>query len=167
MPNWCFNHVKFTGNNTRKAITLLQELEKKCQETGQGQLPSFIDPEKYFGNSYMFDINVHNDLDGKPTNSFDYQTKWAPNTEALIDIAKHFKLEFEQQYDEMGMGIYGRAFYRNGELETFDLDDATLQQIEYDEETDMYKYQGEEWESQYELIEMLLDNMIETSKTHL
>lgn len=73
-----------------------------------------------------------------------------------------YKVNFVQDYEEMGNLIYGRATYRDGILSDIFLDDDDFEIYEQDEETDLYHFEGEEYESDYEILETLLERKITT-----
>lgn len=154
MANWCSNTVAFKGN--KKAIGKIQKLFKTMAEKEQteekGQLPDFIP----LYNGYFFDI-YQNEGD---TGIFQYQTKWSPNLEIVQKIAEYYKVNFVQDYEEMGNLIYGKAMYKNGKLTDIYLDDEDFEQYEYDEETDCYHFEGETYESDCEILETLLERKI-------
>jgi hypothetical protein len=82
---------------------------------------------------YFFDILLE---DGDCI--FNYQTRWSPNTEILLQIAEHFKVDFIYNYEEIGNQIYGVAVYSNNELSEIYLEEEDFEQYDYHEETDTY-----------------------------
>ena len=151
MANWCSNTIVFEGKT--EAITAIQEvfqMMKNKEETNeQGQLPDFITEDN---GGYFFNIYWNEGDEGV----FQYETKWSPNTEVVRVIADRYELEFSQEYEEMGNGIYGKATYSEGILDDTALTDEDLEQYHYDEETDRYHFEDEEYESDSEILEMLL-----------
>ena len=151
MTNWCSNTVVFEGKP--EAIEQLQKLFKsmaeKQQEENCGQLPDFVEDSN---GGYFFDIYQEDDVTG----IFQYETKWSPNIEVVQAIAEHYGVEFTQEYEEMGNGIYGKATYSEGILDDTALTDEDLEQYQYDEETDTYHFESEEYESDSEILETLL-----------
>ena len=96
MANWCSNTLAFEGNETaleqikskfRRMINL--ERSEQC-----GQLPDFVNPKV---GGYFFDI-IWDEGDC----IFNYQTKWSPHTDILIQIAKRHNVDFIHDYEEMG-----------------------------------------------------------------
>lgn len=65
-------------------------------------------------------------------------------------------MDFVQDYEEMGNLVYGRAAYRDGILSDTFLGGDDFETYEQDEETDLYHFEGEEYESDYEILETLL-----------
>ncbi|MDV3902976.1 hypothetical protein CMT89_17480 [Elizabethkingia anophelis] len=157
MANWCSNTVVFEG--TPEAITAIQELfqsmKEKEEKTEQGQLPEFMEGTN---GGYFFNIYWHEGDEGQ----FQYETKWSPNIEVLQGIASLYKVNFVQDYEEMGNLVYGRATYRDGILSDIFLGDDDFEAYEQNEETDLYHFEGEEYESDYEILETLLERKIVT-----
>lgn len=159
MPNWCYNYASFSGERTKELADLLKEGADYNQEFHQGWAPKFIpDPDRY-----LFDIsNIELTPDGNLRVRF--ETKWAPSLTDFDQICNHFNLSGELEYEELAMGIYGKYTY-DPELGGKDvyLDGAEIDSIEYNEETDMYYYNGQESESQYEFLSDILDAKIRQS----
>lgn len=151
MANWCSNTVVFEGKS--EAIEQIQQLFKtmavKEQEENCGQLPDFIED----GNGGWF-FNIYQDED--VTGIFQFETKWSPNIEVVRLIADRYGLEFTQEYEETGNGIYGKTTYSEGILDDTALTDEEMEQYHYDEETDTYHFEGETYESDSEILETLL-----------
>lgn len=151
MANWCNNTVVFEGKP--EAIEQIQQLFKsmveKQQEENCGQLPDFVEDSN---GGYFFDIYQDDDVTG----IFQYQTKWSPNSEILRSIADLYQVDFVQDYEEMGNGIYGRVSYQNGILDDVCLSDEELNTYHFVEETDTYHFEGTTYESEYEILETLL-----------
>ncbi|OVE54761.1 hypothetical protein [Chryseobacterium mucoviscidosis] len=155
MANWCSNTVVFEGNP--EAIEQIQQLFKsmaeKQQEENCGQLPDFVEDSN---GGYFFEIYQDDDVTGV----FQYETKWSPNIEVVQAIAEHYGVDFTQEYEEMGNGIYGKATYSEGILDDTALTDEDLEQYQYDEETDRYHFEDEEYESDSEILETLLSRKL-------
>lgn len=139
MPNWCYNQIRFTGDesNVKKAIELFSQMEKLENETHEGQKPEFSKLDDCF-----FSIDVSDDL-------ISFESRWTPNVNSCVEIAKKFDLNFEYTYDECGNMIFGKAIYTAGneEAEELDLCDSDFDLFEYDEENDVYYFEGETYES--------------------
>jgi hypothetical protein len=150
MPNWCYNHVTFSGdkenlNALNKALT---NAEKAEQEEKQAQKIHSLDEVK---EGYFFDI-YHEQHDDHIT--LQYETRWSPNQEDLALLCKEYKVSAEHEYSESGMQIYGTATYdASGEYTDEQVSQEFLDLIEYDDESGMYLYEGEYWESEDDLIE--------------
>lgn len=151
MANWCSNTVVFEGEP--EAIEQIQQLFKtmteKQQQENCGQLPEFSDDTN---GGWFFDIYQDDDVIG----ILQYETKWSPNIEVVQKIAEHYKVDFVQEYAEVGNQIYGKATYSEGILDDVCLSDEDLEQYHYDEETDRYYFENEEYESDCEILEILL-----------
>lgn len=151
MANWCSNTVVFEGEP--EAIEQIQQLFKtmteKQQQENCGQLPEFLDDTN---GGWFFDIYQNDDVIG----IFQYETKWSPNIEIVQRIAERYGVKFTQEYAEVGNQIYGKATYLEGILDDVCLSDEDLEQYHYDEETDRYYFENEEYESDCEILEILL-----------
>ncbi|MCH5684610.1 hypothetical protein LWM68_10240 [Niabella sp. W65] len=90
-----------------------------------------------------------------------YETKWLPNTEAVKQIAEHFKVDFSYEYEELGCLVYGKAIFENGNLTETCLDSQDFDSYELEEETDTYHFEGKEYDSEWEILETLLERKIE------
>ncbi len=152
MANWCSNTVVFEGND--KAIQqirrLFQTMREKEEQTEKGQLPDFITDENggYFFNLYWNEGDI---------GMFQYETKWSPNIEIVQKIAEYYHVDFVQDYEEMGNLVYGRATFSNKLLTDIYLEDEDFEEYHYNEETDIYHFEGEEYESDCEILETLLE----------
>lgn len=99
-------------------------------------------------------------MDNDNTEVFQYQTKWSPNIEIVQEIAEHYKVDFVLDYEEMGNLIYGQVSYYNGTLQDIYLEDEDFEQYEYNEETDKYDFEGKIYNSETEILEILLERKI-------
>ena len=154
MANWCSNSVAFEGNETALEQVKLEFVKMQLRENEEncGQLPEFVSDKK---RGYFFDILLE---DGDYI--FNYQTRWSPNTEILLQIAEYFKVDFIHNYEEIGNQIYGVAVYSNNELSEIYLEEEDFEQYKYNEETDTYSFEEENYESDYEILEILLKRKI-------
>ena len=155
MANWCSNTVVFEGSPEaiEQIKWLFQAMATKEQQEQKGQLPDFVNQHN---GGYFFDLYLDNDN----TEVFQYQTKWSPNIEIVQEIAERYKVDFVQDYEEMGNLIYGQARYYKGILQDIYLEDEDFEQYEYDEETDNYLFEGETYNNDTEILEMLLERKI-------
>lgn len=155
MANWCSNTVVFEGKP--EAIEQIQQLfilmAEKEQKEEKGQLPDFIPDTHggYFFNTYW------NEED---TGIFQYETKWSPNTEVVQKIAEYYEVEFTQDYEEMSNLVYGRATFSDKLLTDIYLEDEDFEKYQFDEETDTYHFEGEEYDSDCEILETLLERKL-------
>ena len=155
MANWCSNTVIFEGNpETIEQIKwLFQSMATKEQQEQKGQLPEFVNQYK---GGYFFDLY----FDNEETAVFQYQTRWSPNIEIIQEIAEYYKVDFVQDYEEMGNLIYGQAIHHNEILQDIYLEYEDFEQYEYDEENDCYHFEDKEYESDSEILQILLERKI-------
>ena len=73
-------------------------------------------------------------------------------------------MNFTQDYEEMGNLIYGRATFYDKLLTDIYLEDEDFEQYGFDEETDTYHFEGEIYESDYEILETLLERKIKNQQ---
>ena len=154
MANWCSNTVTFTGNkeSTDKIVQLFQTMTEQEEKSGEGQIPDFIQEK----NGFFFEI-YQNETDEC---SFQYETKWCPNIEALYLISDHFQTEFVLEYVELGCCIFERTTYQNQVLDDICLDFSDFDTYCYDEETYTYQFEEETYDSDTEILEILLERKI-------
>jgi hypothetical protein len=150
MANWCTNWVIFSGEETqiKKANAMFKTMQEKEKETNEGQIPSFMAEPK---EGFFFEIYEDE------SEIISYSTKWSPNINDLIEIANHFKLGFEVLYEEIGNQIFGKAIFTagNSEAKKYDLASEDFEECQYDEDADIYKYNGEEYESDSEILQTI------------
>ncbi|QHC84706.1 hypothetical protein AS589_07855 [Empedobacter brevis] len=155
MANWCSNTVVFEGN--LDAIEQIQQLFKIMTERERkekcGQLPEFVSAHN---GGYFFDIYQDDDVTG----IFQYETKWSPNIEEVQKIAEHYNVNFVQDYQELGDCICGRATFTDGIRTDIFLEYEDFEKYEYDKETDTYHFEGKDYDSEYEILETLLERKI-------
>ncbi len=161
MANWCSNSVAFEGDETTLEQVRLEFVKMQICENKEncGQLPDFISDKN---RGYFFDILLE---DGDCI--FNYQTRWSPNTEILLQIAEYFKVDFIYNYEEIGNQIYGIIFYLNNEVNEICLEEEDFEQYEYHEETDSYFFEDENYESDYEILEILLKRKIQKIQSQI
>ncbi len=161
MANWGSNSVAFEGNEIALEHVKLEFIKMQLRENEEncGQLPEFVSDKN---RGYFFDILLE---DGDCI--FNYQTRWSPNTEILLQIAEYFKVDFIHNYEEIGNQIYGVAVYSNSELTEIYLEEEEFEQYKYNEETDTYFFKEENYESDYEILEILLKRKIKNMQTQI
>lgn len=152
MANWCSNVVWFEANETtlKKIKNMFLQMTEKEKETNCGQLPTFITEER----DCFFDIRWEEE------DILFYETRWCPNIEVVQKIAEHFKVCFTMEYIETGSLVFGRATFANGMLTDVHLENRDFQTYRYDEVTDTYLFEGESYESDGEILEILLERKI-------
>lgn len=152
MANMCSNVVWFEASETilKEIKELFLQMAEKEKQTKCGQLPAFIKDNR----DCFFDIRWEDD------DVLYYETRWAPNTEVVQDISEHFKAGFTMEYKETGCLVYGKAKYSAGMLTDIYLENKDFGNYQYDEEIDSYHFEGETYESDYEILEILLERKI-------
>ncbi|HTD98364.1 MAG TPA: hypothetical protein VK668_03725 [Mucilaginibacter sp.] len=152
MANWCFNTVRFTGEPAKVKQVIFQflNLRLKEMETGHGQLPDFIKGET----NYFFELSVKG---GTVT----FVTRWIPPVEIMVEIAKHYAVDFEFDFEEIANGIYGKAIYRNGKATVFNLSAADFAAYDFDEDAGKYRFEGQYYDDNAEIFELMLKRKME------
>lgn len=155
MANWCNNVVWFEADETtmQKIKEMFLQMVQKESETNCGQLPEFIKDDK----DWFFAIRW------EAEDVLYYDTRWSPNTEIVRQIADHYNVGFTLDYEELACGVYGKAIYADGILTDTYLEQTDFDTYQLDEETDSYHFEGETYNSEWEILETLLDRKI--SKT--
>ena len=74
-------------------------------------------------------------------------------------------MNFTHDYEEMGNLVYGRATFYNKLLTDVYLEDVDFEQYEFDEENETYHFEGNAYESDYEILENLLERKIKIQET--
>jgi hypothetical protein len=148
MANWCFNTVTFKAEADQieklRAFFLNMQAESILKEAGQ--LPGFIQSDA----GHMFEIDFTGD-------TVNFVTKWIPNLEIMCQIANHFGAEFTYHYGESGNGIYGEATYEKGILRDIYLEITDFARYTYNEEKDVYLFEGNSYKDSNEILEILLE----------
>ena len=155
MANWCSNTVVFEGSleAIEQIKWLFQAMATKEQQEQKGQLPDFVNQHN---GGYFFDLYLDNDN----TEVFQYQTKWSPNIEIIQKIAEYYQVDFVQDYEEMSNLVYGRAIFSDKLLTDIYLEDEDFEKFQFDQETDTYHFEGKEYDSEWEILETLLEQKI-------
>ncbi|MGV3460204.1 MAG: hypothetical protein ACO1N9_07100 [Flavobacterium sp.] len=155
MANWCSNSVVFEGSP--EAIENIQQLFKAMAEKQEkencGQLPDFIEQDN---GGYFFDIYHEEDEMGV----FQYETRWSPNIEVVQKIAEYYNVTFTLDYQELGNCVCGRVIFCDKLLTDIYLEFEDFELFEFDEETDTYHFEGNEYDSDYEILDTLLERKI-------
>jgi hypothetical protein len=148
MPNWCYNMVEFDAKPAElvKIQALFLDLAHKQMQTGHAHSPDFIaEPDGYF-----FDIRWEDEI-------LYYETKWAPNVVDIQKIAEYYGVGYIYTYDERSMYVYGEARYIEGIFSEVALEQEDFEKIEPSETYDWYLFEGEQWHSEEEILELLLE----------
>jgi hypothetical protein len=152
MPNWCSNHVTFFGENVGKVEKLFDTLIQEQAKDGLGIRPPWKACERHEAR-YMFNI-YKNDLC-----SYQFESKWSPTIATMFLIGRRFKVAFEISWEEMGNGLYGSATYDPSAPDIMMVRDASSTNFRWDEDKEMYIYKDEEYESVYDFMEDVIDDM--------
>ena len=153
MPNWCSNHVTFSGENVDKADKLFKTLMQEQSVSGLGIRPPWKGCDKH-GLRYMFEIQHSGD------STYQFESKWSPTLATMFLIGRRFKVAFEISWEEMGNGLYGSATYDPSMPDVMMVRDASSTNFRWDDDKEVYIYNGEEYESVYDFMEDVIDNMI-------
>jgi len=155
MANYCSNRIVFAGSKAaiQKIQVLFDTLRQQEDQTGKGQLPDFVSREE----GYFLDLY----WDGGDVGTFQYETRWAPNTEVVKEIADHYKVGFTLDYEELGNLVYGKVTYSRGQLLDVYLEPEDFDRYELDFETGIYHFEGQPYEYDCEILEMLLERKIQ------
>jgi hypothetical protein len=155
MPNWCSNYTTFKGskenieslNNAINKAIERENCEKQAQKIHSSELQD----------GYFFDILNHGIEQGEL--SISYDTKWTPNLDDLSILCKEFEVDAETEYDEGGCDVHGTAnVYSDGTYVDEYVEHEFLDLIEYDMDTDLYTYNGKEYEIKQEIIDFEYKN---------
>lgn len=159
MANNCYNFIYVSGDDLSGVEAFMKEC-MQVNDTGYGWLPEWMkeDYEKLSYVHYLFD------MDDNGGGSYVCWTKWAPPVKELIIISRKLTgVTWEMEWEECGMGLYGRCVVRDGVMVSFvELTEEEVNQVKLDEEKDMYvwtKPDGtvETSESYSELYNEMLD----------
>ena len=153
MANWCSNYVVIHGDNdkVKKVIDEIKRLKTKNEETNRGVTAINENDE----DTYMFDIYIIDD------SSFEYESKWSPSIKSLRYFATKYGVTIHNRYHEPGMLIYGewQCDVDGNECDIW-LDTDEYEMVEYQDEMEIYSYNGKESDYDVELLEEILNNKI-------
>lgn len=147
MENWCSNFVRFSGDpETIHEITwLFRAMSALEKETGQGQRPPFITGnDGYIKNIDFFDRSIF------------FETPAVPNIDLLVQVADRYGTDFTLDYHELGCSVFGEADYVQGTLTDIRLGVEDFEQFSYDLQQRAYMYEGLYYDSDAEILEMML-----------
>lgn len=158
MANNCNNFIIVSGDDTTKINDMFQRAMEYNDETQHGWLPEDDDIKALDYQHYLFDVE-RQDID-----VWRCWTKWSPPIDELCIISMSFpSIKFYMEWDELGMGLYGRCKISNGVVTSLvELADEELEQVQYDEEKDHYVWTRpdgsvESYECVYEIYEEMLE----------
>lgn len=155
----CANFLFIIGGeefNKKSFMESFKVMKQKEKETNFYQFPQEIEETPENSHS-MCDIVID---EGQETLSF--LSRWSNPTELLKDMGKHHKVSFRCDFDE-GIHYYGAIFYyheTNSSKEVM-LDEKDLAQYSYDDDLDVHFFRDKEWDSDTEILDILLTEKIE------
>ena len=158
MANMCDNNVIFTGDPQaiENVKALFREMQEKQEQTGEWHLPSYVTAPF----SYMQEISINQA-------TINYQMRWHPNFEGLIQIAEHHQLDFVTNYDELSNCIFGQAIYKNKLFNDFRLEPHDFSSYNYDPQTGLYVYENKNYSFEWPIFEQMLEKKKENDQSKL
>ena len=149
MPNWCYNTITLSG----RCKNFCKQLEKH----DYGIQGFEILPGK--NKRCIFSLEKITE------NMYSFESKWIPPIEELVEKARKSKFSFEIDYEELSMGIYGKAIYncKNDSLVEYDLPDEILNRRDFDDNGN-FILDGKLCDQEYEMewleneLEKLINN---------
>jgi hypothetical protein len=150
MPNWCSNYTTFKGS--KENIEALNNAINKAieRETADKQAQTIHSSEVKDG--YFFDL-YNNGIEHEELTIF-YETRWSPNLDDLALLCKEFGVDADTEFNEDGCQVYGTAkVYSDGTYTDEYVEQEFYNLIDYDEETNLYIYDGVGYEVMHEIIE--------------
>lgn len=155
MANHCYNWITFKGNDVSKIKEMMLEAIEVNKE--QGWLPKEV--EGGFSR-YLFDVYINDDC--PDFLSVQCWTKWSPPLDELVIICKLAGVSCVCNYEECGMMIYGEFEYLVDEdisVDTY-LDEKDFDRVVYDEENDVYLFDGKVVDSDTTAYQEMLDEKL-------
>ncbi len=148
MANMCENSVVFTGNPAavENVKALFKEIDEKQNETRKWHLPSCV--------TANFSHMQHISIDMEKIN---YETRWYPNFEGLIQIADHYQLDFVNNYNELDNGLFGEAGYKKGVFTDIRLEPEDFRSYPYDKDIGLFVYERKNYSFGWSIFEKRLE----------
>jgi len=145
MANMCSNHLFLKGGKIKDFFDEMQRIAIEQTTVEDGQFAFGI------GEDPMFDVSI------VQTNYIIYfATKWSPNIDDLVKIARLKEFQFELGSEELGNGIFTEYRFDGIELTERSLNSEELALVEWNDQKDAYMYNGEEVDCQTEQYEKML-----------
>ena len=162
MANMCANFLDIIGGeevNKKAFIDSFKELKRVADETGNYPFPEEIEETPENTHS-LCDFNIDEEHQ-----MVSFLSRWSCPVELLRDLAKHYKISFKCEYDE-GVYYYGATFYyhETDSSKDIDLDEEDLAQYSYDDDLDVHFFRGKSWDSDTEILDILLTEKIKRSE---
>ena len=120
MANWCFNNISFSG----RCKNFIKQLKKHDYNSCGFEIVK--------GGRCVFDLQEVDD------GIFQFESKWIPPNEELLQRAKKGRFSFENDFEELAMNIYGKAIY-DAETDSYQewcLPDEVFDRIDYTDDGD-------------------------------
>ena len=150
MPNWCANYTTFRGSKENiEALNnaINKAIERETAEKQAQKIHSSEVKDGHFFDLYNYGIE-HEEL------RVLYETRWSPNLDDLALLCKEFGVDAETEFNEPGCQVHGTAnLYSDGTYAEECVEQEFLDLIEWDMDTSLYTYNGEEYEVFEEIIE--------------
>lgn len=137
MANWCTNYL--TSPDIEKLFPWFSNMvnaDEGVQIADKGIM-------------YLFDVYVGDDF-------ISFETKWTPPLEDVEKLSDKLGIKITHEYYEPGMYIYGTMVCKNGISTITELEESDFNQYYYDEDGDCYVFENEFYESNVEILEILL-----------
>ena len=160
MANHCYNGISFYGKDLTKIKSMLAEAVEENTVNGLGWLPDSVINAELDYVHYLFDVDVYEESEDRI--SINCWTKWSPPLNELEYICREAKVNCTCWYEESGMELYGEANYNLETDCTTDvrLTDEEVNRVQYDEENDVYLWDGKPIESDSEAYQEMLDEKL-------
>lgn len=158
MPNWCSNTLTLEGKKENlKAFLINVYTNLKDEHVKLDVFKLHSQNDMYCFNPSCQEISLQ-ELNSETINNFDdnrliiqYESRWSPNVSDTLEVAKIFHLNLEHEYEELGMGVYGKAQY---DFETDTYLETNLSDDEIAECTDEEGFQD------YDKLQSILDKKV-------
>jgi hypothetical protein len=160
MPNWCYNTVVFSGERAAELFNELKKLEsaQMVDPAGNGVKPDYVDADA----KYMFAIYLEYAKNMEDQNSFslNFETRWSPSIATVLPMAEKYELDFDYEYQELDMELYGVYQYTKGELLFKEVTHAEFEQIQEEDcgFSTYYNYEDQTFDSMYDILDIILEN---------
>lgn len=158
MANNCNNIIIVSGDDTTKINDMFHRAMEYNNEYGYGWLPEDDDIEALDYQHYLFDV------ERQDKDVWRCWTKWSPPVDEFLVISRSYpSVTFHMEWEEPGMGLYGKCVITDGVLVSLvELTDEELEQVQYDEDNDHYVWTRpdgtvETFECDSEIYETMLD----------
>ena len=142
MANSCSN---FITTDNEKVINVFKRLAKKEKKTKEGQTL------KYFKDHVLLCELVVEE------GHLFCETRWVPPINTVVNLAKKYDCVIEMDYDEPGCLLYGKIIADKAGYTEYALSDEDWDLFEYDEDKDAYLFEGEYWDSENDIKDIIIE----------